>query len=111
MSGSPTCGEGMAQYAAVPERTADLFDAMADNLEIHTRSVRPDDPEAEAWTRIAQRHRTVAGGLREAARDMAAQRDLPMGPHDEALAASADARAALERFERARAELAAVLGG
>ena len=114
MAEPSTCGEGMAENAALPAAVAAVLDAIADNLGAHLPALDPagDDAAAAehaAWTAIAARHRALAGDLRAAADEMAAQRDLPMAPHDEAAMASPRALDAFERLVGAEAALGALL--
>jgi hypothetical protein len=83
-----TCGKGLAAGAEIPERMGALLEVMARNLELHMRSLDPDN-EAGAQELIANQRligsqRTVAGYLQALAGEMAGYRDLPMAPHDEA---------------------------
>ncbi len=82
-----TCGAGLAQHAAVPRRVAIYLGELARTLELHREMLVLDDPaskaEDEAYRDLAARFRDIGAGLADAAVRMAAQRDLPMGAHDE----------------------------
>jgi hypothetical protein len=87
MDDQPTCGKGLAEHSALPAKLADLEDALAENLELHqkTLDLRDDNSRAEleAYARLAKAHRAIASQLRATAAEMAGYRDLPMGAHDE----------------------------
>jgi hypothetical protein len=98
MSESPTCGQGLAENAALPAGLAQVTEAMAGMLERHMTALDLTDPRSAAehavYGELAAVHRGVADQLRAAADRMNAQRDLPMGPHDmAAMAHPATARA------------------
>jgi hypothetical protein len=114
MASPSTCGEGIAENAALPAAVAGVLDAIAENLEAHLAALDPGGDDAAAaehaaWTAIAARHRALAADLRAAADEMAAQRDLPMAPHDEAAMASPEALGAFEALVGAEAQLSALL--
>jgi hypothetical protein len=71
------------------------------------------DPAAErehaVYEQLAADHRSVAAQLRALGDAMAAQRDLPMGRHDESALSSPAVIEALGRFVTAERELRAVL--
>jgi hypothetical protein len=108
-----TCGQGLAQHAALPAKLAEVTEAMADNLQLHMAALELADDAARmehgVYLRLAEEQRQAAARLRRVAGEMAAARDLPMGAHDtEALTSPAVAEA-FRRFVRAREELAEVL--
>jgi uncharacterized protein YndB with AHSA1/START domain len=82
-----TCGSGLAQHAAVPRRIAIYLDELAETLELHRAMLVLDDPKSQdedaVYRDLATRYRDIAASLRPAADRMSAQRDLPMGTHDE----------------------------
>ena len=84
---APTCGAGLAQHAAIPRRIATHFAELAKTLELHREMLVLDDPlskaEDEVYGDLAVSYQDIATRLRETAARMAAQRDLPMGAHDE----------------------------
>jgi uncharacterized protein YndB with AHSA1/START domain len=82
-----TCGAGLSQHAAVPRRMASYLAELAQTLELHRAMLVLDDPpskrEGDVYHELAASYREIAASLRKAADHMAAQRDLPMGAHDE----------------------------
>jgi hypothetical protein len=87
MDDQPTCGEGLAAHSALPAKLAELEDALAENLELHQKTLDLRDEHAraelEAYVRLANAHRAIASQLRATAAEMAGYRGLPMGAHDE----------------------------
>ena len=83
----PTCGAGLAQHASVPAALAVMFEGLAETLELHRTMLVKDDPtsrqEDEVYRDLAERWKNIAMLMKNAAADMAAQRQLPMGAHDE----------------------------
>jgi hypothetical protein len=81
-----TCGQGLAESAALPAGLARVTEAMAGMLERHMTALDLSDPhstvEHTVYGELAAAHRRIADQLRAAADRMDAQRDLPMGPHD-----------------------------
>ncbi len=110
-----TCGAGLAAHAVLPAKLGELVAAVADNLEAHLRSLDPADDETraerDAYLSIAGQHRGIAERLAAVAREMAAQGDLPMGRHDEALLGAPEAVDAFRRYLDRERELAALLQG
>jgi hypothetical protein len=97
-----TCGKGLAEHSLLPARFGDLVAAVAENLEAHMPALDLDDDDSkrehEVYGRLVERHRALAEGLRAVGEEMAAQRDLPMGRHDEQAMSSPRVREAFERF-------------
>jgi hypothetical protein len=81
-----TCGQGLAESAALPAGLAGVAEAMAGMLERHMTALDLTDPHSTAehavYGELAAVHRLAAGQLRAAADRMDAQRTLPMGAHD-----------------------------
>jgi hypothetical protein len=98
----PTCGKGLAANAALPDKLAELTDAMAEVLERHTKALDLTDPAAreefDAYAALVRAHRTIAGELASLAQQMVGYGDLPMGRHDEAVMADPEGQA--EAFQR-----------
>jgi hypothetical protein len=113
MGEQPTCGQGVAEQSRLPAGLAEVTDAMAANLEAHTKALDPDDEAARqehaVYVRLARAQRQAAAQLRAVAEDMAAQRELPMGRHDEQVLASSEIVEAFQRFVTAKQELLALL--
>ena len=86
MSEQQTCGQGLAQNAALPANIADLFGAVAEILEVHLTALdpahKPSRPEFDAYVGLATAHREIESRLRALALQMEAYRDLPMAEHD-----------------------------
>jgi hypothetical protein len=99
--------------AVVPSALAVVAAGMAQNLEVHTRALDPDDPtggqEQAAYERIARSLRSAATDLRAAAAEMDAAVDLPMGAHDMATMATTDVLDAFERYVAAEEDLRRLL--
>jgi len=82
-----SCGAGLAEHAAVPRRMAAYLAELAETLELHRAMLVLDDPnsrhEDAVYKDLAASTREIATKLRDTAEQMAAQRELPMGVHDE----------------------------
>jgi len=102
MSQQPTCGQGLAEHAALPEKFADVIGAVAENLEIHLGALNPSDkrsrPELDAYVALATEHREIESRLRALALQMEGYRDLPMAEHDMAVMTSPNAAEAIQRL-------------
>ena len=110
MTAPQTCGQGLAQNAALPAALAAVVRAMADVLEAHMGAIVRSDPAGErehaAYARLEAAQREAAERLGALAADMEAQRDLPMAEHDmAAMAAQGEPFARLVAAERELAEL------
>jgi hypothetical protein len=108
-----TCGQGLAQSAALPAGLAAVAEAMAGMLERHMTALDLTDPHSTAehavYADLAAVHRRAAGHLRAAADRMDAQRDLPMGPHDMAAIAHPATVQAFQNLVDAKRSLLALL--
>ena len=109
-----TCGQGIADNAALPAKLAEVFSAVAENLEIHLTALDPKDkesrPEFDAYIALATAHREIESRLRALALQMEGYRELPMANHDMAVMTApttAHAFAHLVAQENALAELLA----
>jgi hypothetical protein len=109
----PTCGQGLAEHSSLPAKLGELTAAVAGILEVHTGALDLGDErsrrEREVYQRLVEQHRRTAAELAATGRDMAGQRDLPMGAHDMSVMSSPDAVAAFERVVKAERELLALL--
>ena len=107
-----TCGRGLAASAVVPSALAAVAAGLAQNLEVHTRALDPDDPAA-GRRRGLRRHRARSPERRRrpaaAAEEMDAAVDLPMGAHDMAAMTTTDVLDAFERHVAAEDDLLRVL--
>jgi hypothetical protein len=110
-----TCGQGLVENSALPAAAGKVFAATAEVLGVHMSALDLSDESAraehEVYERLAELHRRIAGDLRTAGADMAAQGDLPMGRHDMSVMASPRARDAFARFMDAEGKLLALLDG
>jgi hypothetical protein len=88
---APTCGIGVARHAAIPAKIAVMFERLAETLELHRKLLVQGDPssrkEDEVYRELAADWRQIGQRVQSATEKMAAQRDLPMGAHDEAAGA------------------------
>jgi len=109
---APTCGIGVARHAAIPAKIAVMFAGLAETLELHRKLLVAGDPsshkEDEVYRELAAEWREIAQRVQRAAASMAAQRDLPMGAHDET-AFGADHLRAFEKYVSAEGQLLALL--
>jgi hypothetical protein len=109
-----TCGQGLAENAALPARLAGVIEAMADVLRVHLQALELDDEAAReehsVYLHLVEEQRQAGGRLRAVAAEMAAARDLPMGRHDTETMRSPEVGDAYQRFVRAQTELADLLG-
>jgi uncharacterized protein YndB with AHSA1/START domain len=109
---APTCGIGVAQHSALPAKIGVMFEGLAETLELHRTMLVTSDlnsrKEDEVYRELAASFRDIAERVQSAARRMAAQRDLPMGAHDES-AWGADHLRAFEKFVGAQGRLLALL--
>jgi hypothetical protein len=114
MADGPTCGRGLAEHSRLPLLLADLFDASAQNLEVHVDTLDLTDEHArterEVWLRAAAQHRSTAASLRATGELMAQYRDLPMARHDAEALSSSPVIGAFESFVAAEQGVAALLG-
>ncbi len=113
MNEETSCGKGLADHAALPAKIAELVDAVAANLELHTSALDLRDPNArpehDAYALLATQHRNVAAQLQALARQMSGYRDLPRGRHDEQAMTSPTFFQAFEAFVQREQELHALL--
>jgi hypothetical protein len=102
MDQQQTCGQGLAEHAALPLRFADVLGAVAENLELHLTALDPNDggsrPEFNAYVALATQHRELESRLRALALQMEGYRDLPMAAHDMSVMTSPKMVQALERL-------------
>jgi hypothetical protein len=109
----PTCGQGLAERAALPAKLAELLAALAENLEAHARALVPSDPAAtqehQAYAGLVGDYRALASDLAATARRMVGYRDLPMGAHDRAAMTSPKVRDGFAHYVTTERELAQLL--
>lgn len=108
-----TCGTGLAQNSVLPAKLSEMTKALADVLEAHMQALDLSDEnsqrEHEIYEQIARGHREAAAQLEAVARDLADQRDLPMGQHDMEALAGGEQAEAFERYVRVKRELLELL--
>jgi hypothetical protein len=113
MTEEPTCGQGLAEHAALPRRVGALLDAVADNLDAHLPALTANDPDTQreklVYEQLAAQHRDAATRLGAVGEKMAGSRDLPMGAHDLGALSSQPVIEALARMTRAETDLRALL--
>jgi uncharacterized protein YndB with AHSA1/START domain len=109
---APSCGAGLAQHAPVPKRIAIYLSELAETLELHRAMLVREDAnskhEDEVYSALATSYRDIAARLRDTADRMSAQRDLPMGAHDETKWSDTHMKA-FSRFVHEQGALASVL--
>jgi uncharacterized protein YndB with AHSA1/START domain len=109
---APTCGIGVAQHAKIPEKIGVMFEGLAETLELHRAMLKRKDPNArredDVYAELAARWRNIAQKVRESAAQMAAQRELPMGTHDESAWSDENLRA-FEKFVNAEKQALGLL--
>jgi hypothetical protein len=113
MAEQRTCGAGLAEQSVLPRTLGELVGSVAEILEVHMTALDPDDQNArrehDVYKTLAQEHRETAARLRATADRMAAQRDLPMGRHDEQAMAGPRVRETFETYVRTKQKLLALL--
>lgn len=109
MTEESTCGQGLAQTAAVPQLIGDLMNAIADNLVAHLPMLVAEDEatqqERRVYEHLARRHRDAAAMLQAIATEMAKQQDMRPGQHDLEAMSWVDVVDALESMVGAEAQL------
>jgi uncharacterized protein YndB with AHSA1/START domain len=109
---TPTCGVGVAQHAPIPAAFAEMADGLAQTFDLHRRMLQLDDAAArqedDVYRELAERWARIAALVKEAAARMEAQRELPMGGHDES-AWGPDHVAAFAKFVTSQSHLLALL--
>ena len=113
MAEEPTCGQGLAQHAKLPQLIGELMNSVADNLCAHLPGLVSSDAdshhEKRVYEQLAARHREAAALLQAIGTEMAEQQDMPMGEHDLEAMSPSDVTDALEGMIRAEAQLAALV--
>lgn len=113
MDQQPTCGQGLAEHAALHAKLADVLGGMAENLEIHLTALNPKDngsrEEFDAYVALSTEHRELESRFRALAARMEGYRDLPMAAHDMSVMTSPKTADALERLVKHESSLAALL--
>jgi hypothetical protein len=108
-----TCGKGIAQNSALPEKMGELTAALAGVLETHMKALDLTEEnsriEHDAYERLARQHRETAAQLASTAREMAGYRDLPMGRHIMQAMTGPEPLAAFEGYVSVKRQLLALL--
>jgi len=109
---APTCGIGLAQHATIPTKIGVMFEGLAETLELHRQMLVLDDPnsrkEDEVYRALAAGWKDIAQRVEKTAAQMAAQRELPMGAHDQTAWREAHLKA-FEKFVKAQTQVIALL--
>jgi uncharacterized protein YndB with AHSA1/START domain len=112
LADEPSCGMGIAQHASIPQGIGVMFAGLAETFELHREMLKLADPnsrrEDDVYRELAASWREIASLVERAAAQMAAQRELPMGEHDEAAWGERHLRA-FEKFVKAQGRLLAHL--
>ena len=110
---SDTCGAGIANHAVFPAKLGQWSAALAEVLEVHTTALDPEDPSAQpeldAYIRLINRFRELAGELRATAAEMTADRALAMPAHDASVLEGTRAIDAFRGYVERERELVALL--
>lgn len=110
-----SCGAGLADHSKFPAKLGQWSAALAEMLEVHTTSLDPEDPSAQpeldAYIRLINRFRELAGELRATAAEMVADRTLAMPAHDETVLGGDRAIEAFRGYVERERELVALLRG
>jgi uncharacterized protein YndB with AHSA1/START domain len=109
---TPTCGIGLAQHSTIPAKIGVMFEGLAETLELHRKMLMLDDPNArredEVYRELAASWTNIAQLVEKTAAHMGAQRELPMGAHDETAWGDAHLKA-FEKFVKAQTQVLALL--
>jgi uncharacterized protein YndB with AHSA1/START domain len=109
---APTCGIGVAQHATIPAAFAEMADGLARTFDLHRRMLRLDDAAArqedDVYRELAEKWGRITSLVKDAAARMEAQRDLPMGAHDES-AWGPEHVVAFEKFVNSQSHLLSLL--
>jgi uncharacterized protein YndB with AHSA1/START domain len=109
---APTCGIGLAQHATIPAKIGVMFQGLAETLELHRTMLVLEDSnsreENEVYRDLAARWKDITQQVMNTAAHMAAQRELPMGTHDQSLWGEAHLKA-FEKFVKAQTQVLALL--
>lgn len=108
-----TCGKGLAENSALPEKLSELIAAIAGVLETHMKALDLTDEnsrkEHEAYAELVRKRCETADRLAATAREMAGYRDMPMGRHGMEAMAGPEPLIAFERYVRVKRELFTLL--
>lgn len=109
----PTCGTGLAQNSILPARFGELIASMAENLELHTKTLDLSDDntrlENEAYEKLIAMQKDISERLMTLAVEMYGYYDLPIAKHDEKKFSDPKIAEAFKNFTHLEQELTAVL--
>lgn len=107
-----SCGAGVALHAPIPAQLGVMFEGLAETFVLHRKMLDLSDDNArkedEVYAELAARWTAIARQVREASAFMEAQRELPMGAHDES-AWDQDNVKAFAKFVRAQGQALALM--
>ena len=113
MNEPQTCGKGLAERSAFPDRVGALTAAMVDVLETHQQTLDLADDNAReeltAYQQLAHDYRRLTSQLRATADRMLGYRDLPMARHHAHAMVAPEVRGTLANLVERERELAALL--
>jgi hypothetical protein len=108
-----TCGQGLAEHSLLHFKLGELTEAMARQLELHTKALVLEDENARnehsAYQGLVQKHQDVATSLQTLGEVMAGYRDLPEGKHDMQVMRSRELVTAFEDLVQVEQELLTLL--
>jgi hypothetical protein len=113
MADKPACGKGLAADSLLPAKLSALMASVAENLELHIRTLDLKDASArrenKAYAKLAKEHRNISASLQAIAREMEGYRDLATGKHHEDALSDPKILAAFGKFIKAEKQLIAWL--
>ena len=108
-----TCGKGLAERSACPDRVSALTAAMVDVLDTHLQTLDLADGKARteltAYQQLAHDYRRLTSQLRATADHMLGYRDLPMARHHAQPMLAEEIRGTLAKLVERERDLAALL--
>lgn len=109
---APTCGIGLAQHGTIPAKIGVMLEGLAETLELHRKVLVLSDPSArqedEVYRQLAASWLEIAELVQKAAAEMSAQRELPMGAHDQTAWSDEHLRA-FEKFVNGQSQVLSLL--
>ena len=113
MAEEPTCGQGLARHARLPQLLGELMNSVADNLSAHLPGLVSSDADSQHEKRVYEqliaRHREAAAMLHAIGAERAEQQDTPMGEHDLQAMSPSEVSDAVEGMIRVEAQLVALV--
>jgi hypothetical protein len=109
----PTSGKSLAEHPALPAKLGALMASVAENLELHMKTLDLKDKKAKkqykAYAGLAREHRNIAASLQAIADEMERYRDLDRGKPNEDALSDPKILAAFGKFVKAEMHLIASL--